>query len=71
MGDFVVTEAELAAKLGVVLPHLDERQRAPYSLRGRGEPPAQEVGERPGDQDRIDPRTTRGVSAIIQRSRAE
>lgn len=27
MGDFVVTEAELAAKFSVVLPHLDERQR--------------------------------------------
>jgi Rhodopirellula transposase DDE domain len=41
MGDFVVTEAELAAKFGVVLPYLDERQRrlvlgAEARMLGRG-----------------------------------
>ncbi|WP_433521380.1 ISAzo13 family transposase [Nocardia pseudovaccinii] len=41
MGDFVVTEAELAAMFSVVLPHLDERQRrlvlgAQARMLGRG-----------------------------------
>jgi Rhodopirellula transposase DDE domain len=41
MGDFVVTEAALAAKFEVVLPHLDERQRrlvlgAEARIPGRG-----------------------------------